>query len=100
MSAYLIASYDIEDAQAHDDYASAADFLLTKHGGKLLVADDRGYVLEGKGSMINVIVQFESEIAAMDFYNDPEYNLVKQIRLNATQNGSLVLVKDLNGLSV
>lgn len=98
MSAYLIAHYDIEDVQAHNDYASAADSLLAKHGGKLLVADDGGRVLEGKGRMINVIVQFESETAAMDFYNDPEYTLVKQIRLNATQNGSLVLVKDLDGI--
>jgi len=99
MPVYFIASYDIEDAKAHNDYIIAADSLLDKHGGNILVADEGVKVIEGQGRMINVIVQFESEAAAMNFYNDPEYKLVKQIRLNATQNRTLVLANELTSLS-
>ncbi|MFC1747933.1 DUF1330 domain-containing protein [Pseudomonadota bacterium] len=37
------------------------------------VANEEAKVIEGEGRMINVIVQFESETAAMNFYNGPEY---------------------------
>lgn len=91
MSAYFIATYDIEDNKAHDDYIVAASPLLEKYGGKILAADQEARSLEGQSKMVNVIVQFESENAALEFYNDPAYASAKQIRLNATSNGTLVL---------
>lgn len=95
MPAYFIANYDIEDSKAHNDYVIAADSLLDKYGGKILAADENAKVIEGQGKMINVIVQFDSEETAMNFYNDPEYTSLKQVRLNATQNGTLVLKRSL-----
>lgn len=93
MSVYFIASYDIEDLQAHERYAIAADPLLEKHGGEILVADEAAKPIEGRSAGINVILKFESEAAAMNFYNDPDYQALKQVRLDSTNNRIVVLAK-------
>ena len=95
MPAYLIASYDITDAREHDRYALAADSILSKHRGELLVVDDAATAIEGKSKMINVLIKFDSEEDALNFYQDPEYLAIKDIRLKATVNGSVVLTKEL-----
>ena len=95
MSAYLIASYDITDASEHDRYALAADSILQKHGGELLVVDDAATAIEGKSQMINVLIKFDSEADALSFYQDPDYLAIKDIRLKATTNSSVVLTKQL-----
>ena len=38
-------------------------------------------------------LKFESEEAAMNWYNDPDYEPVKKIRLDSTKNGTAVLAK-------
>lgn len=94
MSVYFIASYDIDDTDAHNDYIATADSLLGKYGGTVLVDDQDAKVIEGESWMINVIVQLESEASAMGCYNDSEYRLIKQMRLNTAKNRSLVLAKE------
>ena len=49
--------------------------------------------IEGKGRGVNVVLKFESEAAAMKWYNDPDYEPVKKIRLDSTTNGTAVLAK-------
>ncbi len=93
MSVYFIASYNIVDIEAHERYVLAAQPLLEKHGGEILVADDEAKMIEGDGAEENVIVKFDSEAAAMNFYNDPDYQSIRQIRLDATKNGMLMLTK-------
>ena len=41
-----------------------------------------------------VTMKFASEEAARNFYNDPAYGPVKQIRLNSSKNGTIVLAKE------
>jgi len=91
MPVYLIANYDVEDSEAHDSYILAADPILVKHGGEILAAGDEVKELEGQARMVNVIIKFESEASAMDFYNDPDYKRVKQIRLDSTKNRTVIL---------
>ena len=93
MSVYFIASYDVEDPEAYESYVFAADPILEKHSGELLIADDEAKAVEGHGQQVNVVLKFESETAAMNFYNDPDYRALKQTRLDATTNGTLVLAK-------
>ncbi|KPJ90254.1 MAG: hypothetical protein AMJ53_14275 [Gammaproteobacteria bacterium SG8_11] len=99
MSVFFIASYDIEDPQLHENYVLAADPLLKKHGGELLVADDGAKAIEGQGGQVNVVVKFITEAAALNFYNDPDYEAVKQMRLDSTKNGIVVLTKQFNPAS-
>ncbi|HUZ45885.1 MAG TPA: DUF1330 domain-containing protein [Terriglobia bacterium] len=94
MSVYLIASYDITDPKGYEGYAPGVVPLLLKHGAEILVADYAAEALEGRAAGVNVVVKFPSEEAARNWYNDPAYAPVKQIRLNSTQNGSIVMAKE------
>ena len=94
MSAYLIVSYDVADQQAYEAYVPGVIPLLQKHGGEVLAADYDVKSLEGQASQVNVVIRFDSEKAAMGFYNDPEYAPVRQIRLDSTSNGVMMLAKE------
>ena len=93
MSAYVLVSYDINDQEHYQGYVPAVLPLLQKHGAEILVADFDPRGIEGTARHVYVVLKFESDEAAMNFYNDPEYQPVKQIRLDSTENGSMVLTK-------
>jgi len=96
MATYMIARYDIENPEEYMRYALAADSLLEKHGGELLVADDQATSIEGQGGCVSAVVAFDTQEAAMEFYNDPDYQALKKIRLGATTNGSVVIATSNN----
>ncbi len=93
MSVYFIASYDIEDPAVYEGYVPGVRPLLQKHSAEILVADYEAKTIEGQGRGVNVVLKFESEAAAMNWYNDPDYGPVKKIRLDSTTNGTLILAK-------
>ena len=94
MSVYVIATCDITDPKGYESYVPAVVALLQKHGAEILAADYQAEVLEGKAPGVNVVLRFPSEEAARNWYNDPAYGPVKQIRLNSCQNGAIVLAKE------
>lgn len=65
--------------------------LLQKHGAEVLVADYNARTLEGEARSVCVVLKFKSEAAALAWYNDPEYEPVKKIRLSSSDNDSLFL---------
>ena len=93
MSIYMILSYDIEDPQGYEGYVPGVIPLLQKHNAEILVADYEATSIEGEAQGVNVVLRFESEEAAMNMYNDPAYQPLKKIRLDATKNGTLLLAK-------
>ena len=93
MSVYMILSYDIEDPQGYEGYVPGVIPLLQKHNAEILVVDYEATSIEGEARGVNVVLKFESEEAAMKMYHDPAYQPVKQIRLDATKNGTLLLAK-------
>jgi len=93
MSVYVIASYDIEDPEGYEGYVPGVRPLSQKHGAEVLVADYEAKTIEGQGRGVNVVLKFESEAAAMNWYNDPDYGPVKKIRLDSTTNGTIILAK-------
>ncbi len=94
MAAYFIVSYDITDAEAYAQYPPGVIPLLEKHGAEILVADYEARTVEGEPRGVNVVLRFESEEAAMNWYNDPEYGPVKQLRLDTTTNTMAHLAKE------
>jgi uncharacterized protein (DUF1330 family) len=94
MSVYVVAAYEIVDAKEYDTYVAAVVPLLLKHGAEILVADREAAALEGQPPKVTVVLGFESEKAARDWYNDPAYGAVKQIRLKSTKNGTIALAKE------
>lgn len=93
MSAYIIASYNIVDPEAYEAYVPGVIPLLQKHGAEILVADYEAETFEGENRSVFVVLRFESEQAARDWYDDPAYQPVKKIRLDSSENSSLVLAK-------
>ena len=93
MGAYVIASYDIVDQEGYKDYVPGVLPLLTKHGGQVVAADYNVQTLEGDKRSVYVILKFNSEEAALNWYNDPEYKDVKKIRMGSCNNNNLVLAK-------
>ena len=94
MAVYVVATYDIMDPQGYEGYVPGVMPLLQKHGGQVLAADYRAFGMEGKTPGVNVILKFDSEAAARGWYDDPDYGPVKQIRLNSTQNDSIVMMEE------
>ena len=93
MAAYVIVSYDIVDPKGYEGYVPGVVPLLQKHGAEILVADYEAKELEGERRNVYVVLRFESEKAALDWYNDPAYDAVKKIRLDSTSNTNAVLAK-------
>jgi len=91
MAAYIICSYDIVDPKGYQAYLPGVGPLLQKHGAEVLVADYDAKPLEGEKRGVYVVLRFESEEAALGWYNDPAYVTVRKIRLDSSRNGSMVL---------
>ena len=84
----------ITDPDGYEGYVPGVLPLLQKHNAEILVADYEAETLEGQGCGVNVVLKFDSEEAARNWYNDPDYGPVKQIRFNSTDNGTAVLAKE------
>lgn len=93
MSAYIIATYDITDPVGYEPYVPAVIPLLQKHNAEILVADYEARGLEGEVRGVNVVLRFESEEAALAWYNDPDYESVKKTRVDSTSHGTVTLAK-------
>jgi uncharacterized protein (DUF1330 family) len=94
MSVYIIVSYDITDPEGYEGYVPGVLPLLEKHGAEILVADYAAETLEGHSRGVNVVLRFDSEAAARTWYNDADYGPVKQIRLDSSNNTTMVLAKE------
>jgi len=93
MSAYILAIYDIVDSESYQPYVPGVVPLLEKHGAEILVADYEAQMLEGESGSTYVVLRFESEEAALAWYNDPAYEDVKKIRIDSSKNSRVVLTK-------
>ena len=93
VAAYIIASYDIVDPDGYQGYVPGVIPLLQKHGAEILVAEYDARPLEGEKRNVYVVLRFESEAAALSWYNDPAYEPVRKIRLGSCNNGNVVLAK-------
>ncbi len=104
MSAYLIANVDIKDIEKFKEYLKATPQIIKKYGGKFLVRGGDFEVYEGNWNPKRlVLIEFESMQKAKQFYNSPEYRVVKDLRQSSTytewvfvEGLSTEMFKDLN----
>lgn len=94
MAVYYINTYDIINMDEFQWYPPAVRPLLQKYGAEVIAMDTQPICLEGTARTMNAIIKFPSEEAALSCYNDPDYQPVKQIRLNSTTNCTMILVKE------
>ncbi len=93
MTAYVIVSYDIADPEGYQGYVPGVVPLLQKHGARILAAEFDALSLEGEKRGVYVVLEFDSEQAALDWYNDPAYDAVRKIRLDSCAHNNMVIAK-------
>ncbi|MEL7207424.1 MAG: DUF1330 domain-containing protein [Actinomycetota bacterium] len=91
MPAYLVANYDVVDADKYKEYQKGAAPIMAG-GGKLLVLDPASVVKEGDGAAQTVVIEYPTKEAALAAYESADYQAVIGIRLDATANGRAVIV--------
>jgi uncharacterized protein (DUF1330 family) len=91
MPAYLIANYDVVDADAYRSYQKQSAPIMAG-GARLLVLDTESTAKEGEPGHQTVVVEYPSMEAALAAYESAEYQAVVGIRHGATANGRLVIV--------
>jgi uncharacterized protein (DUF1330 family) len=94
MTAYYIGTYDITNPDEFQKYPPLVLALLPKYGGVVLASDTEGLVVEGTARTMNAVIRFPSKQAALDLYNDPDYQPAKRIRQASTKNVSMVVVEE------
>lgn len=95
MPVYYINSYDIINEEEYAKYGPPVIQLLHKYGAEVLASDLQAIAVEGTVKKMNAVIKFPSEAAALQCYNDPEYQPLKAIRWHSTDNCSMTLVHGL-----
>lgn len=91
MPAYLVANYDVVDADRYRQYQKSAAPLMAG-GAKLLALDPASVVKEGDAAAQTVVIEYPTKEAALAAYESDEYQAVIGIRLDATANGRAVII--------
>jgi len=83
MKGYLIANYNVDDADTYSKYREKVSSVVEQYGGKFVIATTNTEVLEGEPGKNMVVVEFESVDAVKRFYNSPEYEAIKDLHTNS-----------------
>ncbi len=70
---YWIASLNINDQAAYDEYRARNAAAFVRHGGKFLVRGGAPEVPIGTSRTHNVVLEFPTYEAALACYKSPEY---------------------------
>ena len=93
MPVYAIAQISITDRAAYDRYQARFMDVFRRFSGKLLAADEKPQVIEGKWEREKLILMsFPDEPAFRAWATSPEYQEIAKDRL-AGSNGVVLLVK-------
>ncbi len=77
---YIIGHITVNDPEAYKEYVEKDTPILLGHGAKPLVRGGAAESKEGPEFSRHVVFEFPSYEAAMNAYNDPEYQEVMKIR--------------------
>jgi len=85
MSAYIVSTISISDPDTYKNYTAKTPPLVAKHGGKFLARGGEVQTLEGDAFNDRmVIIEFPTQQALQDWYNDPDYQEAIEIRQSAS----------------
>jgi uncharacterized protein (DUF1330 family) len=93
MAVYVVNAYDIQDFDMFKQYPPQVRPLLQKHGARVLAMETNPAALEGTPRTMNAIIEFPSEEAVHDFYNDPAYQAFIHLRHHSTANCTMIILK-------
>jgi uncharacterized protein (DUF1330 family) len=96
MPAYFIANIEVTDPARFEDYRQKVAPVFAQFGGRYLARGDGWKMLEGElGLHMLVLLEFPSLEQAEKFYDSPDYQPIKDIRLAGART-DLVLISGEN----
>jgi uncharacterized protein (DUF1330 family) len=84
MAAYVIAQMAVHDLEGYRQYAAAVMGTIGSSGGRVVAANDVE-AFEGTPAQPRIVIgEFPTLEAAREWYQSPEYDAIKQLRIDAT----------------
>lgn len=81
MSVYLIVHSQIKNPEVYNEYREKVPAIVKKHGGEYLARGGKLEVIEGDWHPARIVLlRFPSVAAVHNFFNDPDYHPMKQLR--------------------
>jgi uncharacterized protein (DUF1330 family) len=90
MAAYMIANYDIHDAEMWTKYVQLALPNIMAAGGKVLTATAEFATVEGQPQQVVAVLEFASVEAAKTWYESASYQVIKPLRTESTNGWGLI----------
>ncbi|MEM6340293.1 MAG: DUF1330 domain-containing protein [Pseudomonadota bacterium] len=88
---YIVAHITVKDPEAYKEYVEKDTPILQGLGGSFVVRGGQSRVMEGETLDRHVVIEFPSYQAALDAYNDPDYQEVAKIRQRTADSVILVV---------
>lgn len=92
MAAYFIAKYNVTNPEGFAAYGAAVRPTFAGHDVEFVAVDPASDAIEGSPYQTTVVLKFPSKEAALGWYNSPEYQAIKHLRIDNTE-GDAVLVE-------
>lgn len=89
---YIIGHIKVTNPETYPEYVRRDTPILQSLGAKFIVRGGQGEVREGAAGDRHVVIEFPSYQAALDAYNDPEYQAVADIR-RASADSVIIVVE-------
>lgn len=93
---YWVANNTIHDMEGLYRYRAANRATMTRYGAKFLTMQGQQDIVEGTAMPNWTIVEFPSYQAALDCYNDPDYQVAAKIR-HSVADGNQSIVEGYDG---
>lgn len=92
MKYFAIVSTDVTDPSWIQEYIDRVTPMLSRRGARYLTRTDRIELIEGENKpQFQVVTEFPSREAALEFYNSEEYAPFKTARLRGARSTFLLL---------
>jgi len=94
---YVVANFQVHDADTYRQYEKGFFPILKKHGGEFFTFDDNTVTFEGSAPRTGrmVLFKFPSEEKATAWYNDPDYQALSEHRRAGTNLEFLTMLHGL-----
>jgi len=95
--AFYIINVNVQDFEKYQLYIKEALPLIKKFNGNVIVAENELENMEGQVfGNLQVIIEFPTKRDALDWYNDPDYQTVKKLRIESSETLGFNLAKEFN----
>lgn len=80
---YVIAHATVTNPEKWAEYVAKSKIALDKFEGKPIVRGGKSQIMEGNGTLRNVVLEFPSYEHALSYATSPEYAAAKALRQGA-----------------